>query len=266
MRSLLRALGFLSILPLGRAAHFDKQHIPGVLAAFPLAGALLGALLGVLWYGLMQVFMYTPATAMLIGAWLLLTRAFHLDGLADCADGLGGGYTRERRLAIMKDPHIGVFGTTAIIGVLLIKFSCLLHWPEFVLSPPRHVLSAHSPLMASVLTFALVLSSARFAVLVGACGSTYARAPESGLGQDFIASTKMWVVIAGAIVPAALALILYSKQACAVLAAAVCIALLLRWIFNRAIGGQTGDTLGATVELAEAAALIVLSARWTSGE
>src|SRR5687767_8244751 len=69
MRSLLRALGFMSILPLGRAAHFDQKDIPSVLAAFPLAGAVLGALLGLLWHGLQIAFPNLPAGAVLVAGW-----------------------------------------------------------------------------------------------------------------------------------------------------------------------------------------------------
>jgi adenosylcobinamide-GDP ribazoletransferase len=257
MRSLFRALGFLSILPLGRVAHFEKQDIPAMLAAFPLAGAVLGALLGLFWHGVLQLWL-GPATVLAIVAWVLLTRAFHIDGLADCADGLGGGYTRERRLAIMKDPHIGVFGTAAIVCILLLKTYALgTHLGIFHMQP-RPMFVSDLPIWQRVISFALVLSSARFAILVGACGANYARAPEPGLGQDFVASARPWSVLIGAVVPVVLAVLLNTVQAYCVLAAVIATALILRFVFTRAIGGQTGDTLGATVELAEVAAMLAL--------
>jgi adenosylcobinamide-GDP ribazoletransferase len=258
MRPLLRALGFLSVLPLGRLAHFEKENIPAALAAFPLAGALLGALLGLAWHGAAIIFPEHIAAAALVLAWVLLTRAFHLDGLADCADGLGGGYAQERRLQIMKDPHIGVFGAAAIMCALLLKAACLLDLKPL---QPLVLMPLCPVVLQRVLTLAMVLSAARFTVLIGACGARYARAPEPGLGREFIVAARVWVVLAGCLAPVMLAFVLGGAVAWVVLAGVVLAALLLRFVFARAIGGQTGDTLGATVEVGEAVALLILCAR-----
>ena len=112
-------------MPLGSLAHFEVVNIPALLAMFPLAGLFLGGMLGVFWIGLLQIFGTQLSAALLVAAWALLTRGLHLDGLSDCADGIGGAYTAQRRLEIMKDPHVGVFGTVAIVCTLLLKYSLL---------------------------------------------------------------------------------------------------------------------------------------------
>ena len=186
--------------------------------------------------------------------WAILTRAFHLDGLADCADGLGGGYTRERRLEIVKDPHTGAFGVVAIVCVLLLKYAALSGGTFFVSA----WLYGQGVWLRQVLLLALVCSLGRLSVLLVAAGSNYARA-EGGLGRDFIAGAGWGVLMFGCIVPAGLAYLVLEGRALWPVAAVIGAALLLRLIFSRALGGQTGDTLGATVEICEVVALVTIS-------
>ncbi len=119
MRSLISALRILTAIPVPGT---DCENIENALYAFPVVGALLG---GVLW-----LLAGTPLPSFVLAAFLLvlqtlLTRGFHLDGIADAADGFGGGYTKERALEIMKDSRIGAFGAMALTLTLLVKFALL---------------------------------------------------------------------------------------------------------------------------------------------
>ena len=251
------------MLPLGRLAHFETRDIPAMLAAFPLAGAIMGACVGACWHGLLQVLPFDFATALTVCIWVLLTRALHLDGLADCADGLGGSYTREGRLKIMKDPHTGAFGVVAIVCVLLVKYAALHGYSVTDIFQFRRMrVQGEDELQRRVLLLAMVMCVSRFGILAAACGSDYARAPESGLGKDFIASARIWVLLAGSVVPLALGVFAFEKHGLIAVAAIFSTAMLLKFLFRRMLGGQTGDTLGATVEICEIVALALLVRRY----
>ena len=260
MRPLTRALGFLSVLPFGKLANFERGHLPAMLAAFPLAGAILGALLGAFWHVLLQVMDARPAAAVCVCAWAAMTRAFHLDGLADCADGLGGSYSPAGRLKIMKDPHIGVFGTAALFGAMLIKYSALESLAMGIRAPLIFLGTDLGLAGRRMLLLALIFSASRLGLLCGACQAKYARA-EGGLGKEFIDAVKPGVLLIGAVVPLALVFAWGFELGLCVLFAPLLVALLLRLLFGRALGGQTGDTLGATVELGEMAALLAVCLR-----
>jgi Cobalamin-5-phosphate synthase len=121
----LRALGFLTILPCPRLES-TPEDLGRSSGWFPLAGALLGALLAAAHAGLalsrVPPRRPRPSTVVL---WAFLTRGLHLDGLADTFDGIGGGYSRESRLAIMKDSRLGTFGGIAVASALLLKATLL---------------------------------------------------------------------------------------------------------------------------------------------
>ena len=117
------ALGFLSrirvphkalALPLNSAVHF-----------FPLAGTVIGALAASIFWILALIIPVSLAVAISMAASILITGAFHEDGLADTADAFGGGWSKEQVLTIMKDSRVGSFGAVAISLVLLIKFLSL---------------------------------------------------------------------------------------------------------------------------------------------
>ena len=106
----------------------DCEPFENSLYAFPLDGAVLGAILTLTGFFLIEILnensaVILPVSAVLVLFQVLLTRGFHLDGIADAADGFGGGFTKERALEIMKDSHVGAFGGIAIALDLLLKFA-----------------------------------------------------------------------------------------------------------------------------------------------
>src|SRR5690349_4062880 len=116
-----RALAFLTPLPVGTAEPPDRR----TLAWFPVVGALIGALLGGVWWIAERLWPVSVAAALVIAADLALTGMLHYDGLIDSADGLLPHLTRERRLEVMREPDIGAYGVTVTVVVVALRFAAL---------------------------------------------------------------------------------------------------------------------------------------------
>jgi adenosylcobinamide-GDP ribazoletransferase len=178
---------------------------------------------------------------LLVVALVVITGGLHLDGLSDAADGLFGGDSQERRLAIMRDVHIGAFGVIAIVCVLAMKWAGLQSLPGDV--------RAEAIVLAPCL--------ARFAVLAPA--AVFAPARKSGLGATLHTHPRFAVVMAGGVALASAVVLLGIGGAYAFGCAMAC-ALALGWYASRMLGGVTGDTHGATIEITEAVTLLFLAA------
>ena len=207
---------------------------------FPVVGFLLG---GCCWATgiLLRTWVPPLLLAVLITTLLaVLTRGLHLDGLADLADGVGGGYTPERRLQIMKDSRSGAFGVLAIALAVAFKVAALhtlvtaRDWPSVVLIP--------------------VLS--RFAMVLGAYRMPYAR-PEGGLGKPFIEFITHRQPLTAAILSVVLSFLINPWLALPYLTMVLVCVALLRRLTCRWLGGITGDVLGALNETTEIALLFL---------
>ncbi|WP_425492534.1 adenosylcobinamide-GDP ribazoletransferase [Dyella jiangningensis] len=236
IRALLAAIGFLTRLPVP-AGVFDGVSTRTQLAWYPVVGWLIGALL----WAFGWVLAAAPpllASALLLLAWVALTGALHLDGLADSADAWVGGLgDRERTLAIMKDPRSGPMGVAAVVLVLLLKFAALASLPH-----PGVALWLTPLLGRAVLTAAFV-------------STPYVRS--GGLGSALVAAPRS-ASLAGLALALALCLIGGRPGLWALLAATLVFAF-WRLACLRRLGGMTGDTCGALTELTEAAVLVVLA-------
>ena len=231
----LAALQFLTRIPVGSSAgrQGPDAGAPANTAVFyPLVGAVIGGILAVAAALLPPL---TVSAALLLSIWVLLTGALHLDGLADSADAwLGGFGDRERTLAIMKDSAVGVGGVVALVLVLLLKYAAL----GVLLEQHDYLALLLVPVLARAACLALLLTT------------PYVR--ENGLGSglvDRINGNAAWGVIAGA------ALLYLIVAGFWPTAAAGVVAVLLRWLMLRRIGGITGDTMGGFIEVIEALAL-----------
>jgi len=135
----LAAAQFLTIAPPIIRRPFSAREIGGAVAYFPLVGAILGALLGFSDAFLAGIFPSPVRSALLLALWVLLTGTLHLDGFLDSLDGLLGGGTPEKRLAIMRDERVGAYALAGGILLLLLKFSLLLslpdRWAALVITP-----------------------------------------------------------------------------------------------------------------------------------
>src|SRR6266849_8081339 len=133
-RELVAAIRFLSVLPTpGGALLFDKNETTSRLVIgceyFPLVGLLLALLLWLLVLLFGRLIPQLALAALLVVALVILTGGLHLDGLMDTCDGLFGGRTRERKLEIMRDSHVGSFGVLGAACILLLKFALLASIP-----------------------------------------------------------------------------------------------------------------------------------------
>lgn len=237
-RGLWLALRFLTRLPTPEPGPVDDARIAASLAWYPVVGALLGGLLAALAWGMGAL----GAEPMLVAgvvvlAWVGLTGALHLDGLADMADAwVGGQGDRERTLAILKDMAIGPVGVAVVVAVLLLKLVAIAG-----VSP--------AALVAALVIGRMVPAALFFTtpyVRPGGLGdATRAAARGPTLGVMLLAGAAIiaWEPVAG---PIALA------------AAGAALLLLRHWMIRR-IGGTTGDTIGATMEVVEAVVLVALA-------
>jgi len=242
VRALLAAVAFLTRIPVGRVADLDGRDVARGAALFPLVGAGVGALGGLVADGLADHVPTLAAAGLALLLVALLTGAMHLDALADTADALGGT-TRERRLEIMRDHAIGSFGAVALVLVVLVEASALA-----ALAVDGHATAA----------FAAAGACSRWASLPLAAALPPARA--EGQGRSLAAGGRWGAALLGLALAAAVSVAAVGTDAALALGAAAATALALGLWFRRWIGGVTGDTLGATTELAQAAVLVALVA------
>ncbi|SEM91615.1 cobalamin-5'-phosphate synthase [Loktanella fryxellensis] len=233
------ALMLLTRLPMGRL----RDPVPPLSAAawaYPLVGLVVG-LAGWAAQALALTLGLAPGLGALaaLGAMALLTGGLHLDGLADYADGVGGGRDRTRVLEIMRDSRIGSYGVVALIFALGAAAVALATGPGGM------------PLAA----FLLAGTASRLAMLVLLLALPPARA--DGLGQA-AAGTARLAWLPGAVVVAGVA-VWTGPQAFVALLLAVLIAATIARQCLRRIGGQTGDVLGATQVMTEVAVFTAAS-------
>jgi adenosylcobinamide-GDP ribazoletransferase len=231
MRGLILATQFLTRLPVPALPDFQPEEQARSVAWFPLVGVLVGMVVAAcVWLGTQ----FDPWLGALFGlvAWVAVTGALHLDGLSDLADALGGAHRDpDRLLAILADPHAGVFGIVAVAMQLLTKLVLLM-------------LAAR---LEQYVLLLLVPAWARLGVL------WWAGLPsiKPGLGERFAWRSSPWIpwfwlLLLGA-----------SSLACPILLAAPLALLLWRRFLSVRLGGMTGDALGAGVEVTESLLLLV---------
>ena len=124
------ALAFLTTLPSPFARSQERVELSKAVFWFPLVGGIIGGALCAAYLGLERVFAPPLAGAFLLGLWVLFNGGLHLDGLADCCDGMAVSASPERRLEIMRDPRLGTFGGTGLVLYLLTKYLALLALPR----------------------------------------------------------------------------------------------------------------------------------------
>ncbi len=237
LRPFLIALQFLTRLPVPDLGETSDRDAGRSVLYYPVVGLVLGLLLAAV-NRLLHGAPESLVAALLLVIWVLTTGGLHIDGLADSADAWVGGHgNRERTLAIMKDPRSGPAGVAAVVLVLLVKFAALeviLYrnaWPELVLVP--------------------VLG--RVSVMILFVSTPYVR--RGGIGEpmaNHLPTGGVWSVL---LLTAVAVLLTTAWHGFIALAAVATLGYLLRRIMMRQIGGATGDTAGAFVELLESAAL-----------
>ncbi|MCU4576814.1 adenosylcobinamide-GDP ribazoletransferase [Acinetobacter courvalinii] len=231
------ALQFLTVLPIELKTMPSAKQNGQAMLFYPLVGVLLGLIL----FAFAMLLAKLPiilSAALILVLWIWLTGGLHLDGLADTADAWVGGFgDPERTLNIMKDPACGPIGVLSLVVLCLLKFVALYvlleqHMAAFLIVLP--MLGRSVPLFLFLTT-------------------PYIRA--QGLGRsitDFMPKKRLWMVF---VITIAL-LCMFKWLGLIVLLVFLVMLFYIRSLFIKRIGGITGDTVGAAIELAETAVLL----------
>ena len=233
-----RALAFLTPIPVGANEPPDRR----ALAWFPVVGALIGAALGAVWWGAARVWPPIVAAALVVVADLALTGMLHFDGLIDSADGLLPHLSRERRLDVMSDPHVGAFGVIVAVAVLGLR------------------VAAFSTMQPRPLLLAGIWCASRTSMAVIAGVVPYAR--EGGLATPVLGGAWQPIGLYGLIASVSLGALAGGRVREAAVATVFVGAFAVAAFARRRLGGFTGDVLGAAGVIGETVALVVASSTW----
>ena len=275
MNGLRSAIGFLTILPL--APRDAPSSMSSARGWFPLVGLLLGIILAAVesltvlllggnwgWASLesleSRVFYSEPSPMVVLWAIMLvvllvaLTRALHLDGFMDSCDALLGGFDRDRRLAILRDPHVGAFAVIGVVCLLMAKAAAIAALPQIGPLPP---VSLDRPDKLPVLLLFPCLS--RWAMLLTMELYPYIR--QNGLGTAFFDGSKKRRVSSHLVLGFAFTLLVSVALAGATGLMLLAVACAVAWGIGawatRLLGGVTGDIYGAVNEVTEVAVLLL---------
>jgi adenosylcobinamide-GDP ribazoletransferase len=237
------AISLSTRILVGSATPAAEGDIARASWALPVAGILVG-LVGaiVYWLATRAHLQPEPAAMLALAATILITGAMHEDGLADAADGFGGGKTREQKLEIMRDSRIGSFGACALVASIVLRWSALA-----AIADQRQVaialVVAHAAARAPLPLLMRLLPPARTDGLSVSAGQP---PPQS-------------VVIAIVLGVVCLLFGLGGSGTMIVLLTLAVVVLLILWLAKKQIGGQTGDVLGALEQVCEAAVITIAS-------
>ena len=233
MKAFFAAIKFLTVLPVGKAGG-EFADMGRSVKFFPLVGLLLGVIAAGLAWCWVYLFGAMISAVLIVVSFIVLTGGLHLDGLADTADGLLSVRGRERMLEIMKDSRSGAMAVIVIVCLLMMKAAAI----------------ASVPMGMLLRTVLLIPVAGRCAMMVGLSILPYARSEEE-LGSMFVGGKRkvdLVVGIAGAVL---VGWVVLGMAGVIASVASLVGALVFSLYCRKKIGGFTGDTLGATCELAE---------------
>ena len=256
LRLFLIALQFLTRVPVPAGVGWKAEWLNDSARHFPAVGLLVGGFAALVLWAAAHLWSAPVAVLLSMAATVWLTGGFHEDGLASTCDGLGGTAVRERALEIMKDSRLGTHGAVTLLWVLALKAAAL------------HSLATRD-LLATLAALPLAHAGSRAAVVLLMRWLPYGGDAEQAKAKPLaqqddglaFAIAMLWALLAAA--SAAVFL-----PGAALLAAAMAVAIttlcMARWV-QRRLGGYTGDTLGATQQVAELAVYLALAAALAHG-
>jgi adenosylcobinamide-GDP ribazoletransferase len=229
------AFQFLTRIPVPSIA-FEADSLSRATKFFPLVGLVIG-FGAVLLQKLLLFHLSRPLVALIVLLYfVMITGCLHEDGLADTADGFGGGGTRDQILAILKDSRIGSYGATALALSLLARYLLLASLPLEHFA--AYVISSHVLCRWSALPLSYFLPSAR---------------EQDGQGARIAKLTSLASLIFGSVFSFAVVALALRWSAVVPALVAILTVALSGWVYARKIGGMTGDCFGATNQLTEIA-------------
>ena len=239
-RLLLCAVQFLTRLPTPPSPGFQPDGVTRSARYFPVVGQLVGLLCAAAWLAAGRLWPGLPAAALAVGAGVLITGGLHEDGLADTADGLGGGRDRAHRLSLMKDSRVGGFGALALGLVLVLRIG---------------LLAAMAPWMGA-LALVAAHGGARAAAVAVMAALPYGGDPNTAKVRPPPQGVRAWEAALALVLGAWPLLFLGPSKAAVALVLAAAVSVSMAWLSRRLIGGVTGDVLGCVEQLAEVALLM----------
>ncbi len=237
MKRLISAIEFLTILPMGKPPVYEPR---GMVPFFPIVGMILGTLVSIFDQAALRLWPAPVAAILDVVFLVVLTGAFHLDGLGDTADGLLGHRSRDKALVVMKDSRIGVMGLVAIACGLSVKWGGIMN------------LGAHRSLL-----LVIIPAYARGSMLFGIRILPYGR-PEDGIGRAIFGGTLKLCAFWGFIIPIALTFVLGWRGAWLIVVFMIITAAILMY-YKKRMGCITGDMLGAMTEITESILFLAVS-------
>lgn len=236
------AVAFFTRIPVPSSVEFSQANLNRASRYFSAVGWLIGLICGAVLWAFMLIFPQDVAVLLAMIVSLLLTGCFHEDGLADTCDGLGGGWTTEQKLRIMKDSRVGTYGAAALWVSLTLKFVLLSQ----LLEPVLALIIAH-PLSRIIPTLFI-------AVMPYVSDSDTSKAKP-------LAESGSWVdtAIAVGIGSVALLLVPVGSGGAGMLLAVLLVVGVLSFLFlKKQLGGFTGDALGAVQQVSELALYLAM--------
>jgi adenosylcobinamide-GDP ribazoletransferase len=234
------AIRFLTIIPMPGIKISDASDLGRSLSFFPLIGLTLGAILWLIYYLLSFVFPAQLILVLVIIAQVILTGAHHVDGLMDTFDGLFGGKTVKKRLAIMADTKVGTFGITAAILLFILKYAALIS----------------NPLIIQTLLLMPVFSRWMMVSAV----FTVKTARDTGMGYAFKQGANWQRFIAATMITLIISIVIFDWRAIVIMTALWIIVSLMLVFFKSRFGGLTGDNYGAVNEISEVLVVLLMIA------
>lgn len=247
VKSLRSAIGFLTILPV--APSDATNGMASARAWFPVVGLILGGILAAVDLMVSSAFSIVgpndstvpsllPAVVLTVTL-VVLTRALHIDGFMDCCDALFGGFDRERRLRILRDPHVGAFAVTGVVCLLLLKVTATA--------------SLAQPVRLWILLVFPCLS--RWSVTLAMELFPYVRS--RGIGTSFLGDVRKWQIFFALFVTLIAAFALAGLAGLILFVTVSLAAWMVAAWASRLLGGVTGDVYGAIIEVSETTILLV---------
>ena len=234
----LTAIMFYTRIPVPKNIEYSEDLLNKSTKYFPLIGWIVGGLGALVFYTCQFIFPLSISVLLSMVSTILLTGAFHEDGLADSCDAFGGGWTKEKILEIMKDSRIGTYGTVGLILILLIKYFSLTN--VSIEQIPFVMFGAH----------ALSRYSATGMIFFSEYARDDSKSKSKPIGKS-LSSTDFFVSLIFGSTPLLLLSLLYSYWYMLILFTCIPIIFFLKRYFEKWIGGFTGDGLGATQQISE---------------
>lgn len=240
------ASSYLTIVPVPFNYHFNENSLQSAIKYLSWVGAIIGVVVAGLFYVMQLIFPSAVALLLVLVASIVLTGAFHEDGLSDFFDGLGGWYDREKFLKIMKDSRIGNYGALASISVFLIKFTSL------------------SYLSVTEIVMAVILANiaGRILAITYFLTHEYVREKDNSYYKPMMKQAPSLSEFLFALSPLLIAILIFSNifswQILFIIPVLVIFQVMFGRFMNKMIGGYTGDVLGAAEQLSEVLVYLTL--------